>query len=97
MLNRRRLSVAIGVAVAGLSIPRQRVEAAAPAGRGRILCVMTSTGEIPGTSRRTGLWWSEFSEPYAAYRASGFEVTAASIRGGAVPVDPRSGGDGRAR
>ena len=64
---------------------------------GKILIVMTSTGKVPGSDRPTGLWWSEFSEPYAIFKKEGFDVDVASIAGGPVPVDPRSGGDDRAR
>lgn len=76
-----------------------RARAAQPVAeqRQKLLVVMTSTGKIPGTDRPTGLWWSEFSEPYAIFRNAGFEVDVASIAGGPVPVDPRSGGDDRAK
>jgi len=54
----------------------------------RILMVVTSQGMIDGEPR-TGVWFSEFSEPYAALRATGAEVSVASPRGGPAPVDPR--------
>ncbi|MBX9945831.1 MAG: type 1 glutamine amidotransferase domain-containing protein [Reyranella sp.] len=65
--------------------------------RERLLVVLTSTGRIPGSDRPTGLWWSEFAEPFDIFRKAGFDVDVASTRGGAVPVDPRSGGEARAR
>ncbi len=54
----------------------------------RILMVVTSHGDIDGKPT-TGIWFTEFSEPYAAFIASGTEVTVASPRGGPAPVDPR--------
>jgi len=38
----------------------------------------------------TGVWLSEFTEPYAIFRNAGYEITVASVRGGKAPVDPRS-------
>lgn len=53
-----------------------------------ILMVVTSHGDIDGTPM-TGVWFSEFSEPYAALVTAGVQVTVASPRGGPAPVDPR--------
>lgn len=53
-----------------------------------ILMIVTSHGEIGGKPT-TGVWFSEFSEPYAALLAFGARVTVASPRGGPAPVDPR--------
>lgn len=64
---------------------------------GRILIVMTSTGKVPGSDRPTGLWWSEYSEPLRLFKTAGFSVDVASINGGPVPIDPRSGGESRAQ
>ncbi len=55
----------------------------------RILMVVTSHGRIDA-EHPTGIWLSEFSEPYALFREAGYEITVASTRGGKAPVDPRS-------
>jgi putative intracellular protease/amidase len=54
----------------------------------RILMVVTSHGDIGGEPT-TGVWFSEFSEPFAVFRDSGWDVAVASPRGGPAPVDPR--------
>ena len=54
-----------------------------------VLIVVTSHGLIEGIPR-TGIWFSEFSEPYAALAAAGYDLTVASPLGAAAPVDPRS-------
>lgn len=97
----RRTFLGLGTALlAGTGAPpgataAMRAKTAAPARR--ILMVLTSTGQVPGTDRPTGLWWSEFSEPFALFRAAGHQVAVASTAGGPVPVDPRSGGESRAK
>jgi len=53
-----------------------------------ILVVVTSHGDIDGVPT-TGIWFSEFSEPFEAFVESGAKVTVASPRGGPAPVDPR--------
>ncbi|HLT57233.1 MAG: type 1 glutamine amidotransferase domain-containing protein [Limnochordales bacterium] len=55
----------------------------------RVLMVVTSHATIT-PEKPTGIWLSEFSEPYTLFRQQGYEVTVASIRGGKAPVDPRS-------
>jgi putative intracellular protease/amidase len=54
----------------------------------KILLVVTSAGEIGGRPT-TGIWFSEFAEPFAVFVAAGAEITVASPRGGPAPVDPR--------
>ena len=54
----------------------------------KILMVVTSHGDIDGVPT-TGVWFTEFSEPYQAFLDAGAEVTVASPRGGPAPVDPR--------
>lgn len=56
---------------------------------GKVLVVVTSHGDIDGRPT-TGIWFTEFSEPYAALLAAGVDVTVASPRGGPSPVDPRA-------
>ncbi|MRS99417.1 type 1 glutamine amidotransferase domain-containing protein [Ralstonia pickettii] len=53
-----------------------------------ILVVVTSHGDIDGVPT-TGIWFTEFSEPFEAFVESGARVTVASPRGGPAPVDPR--------
>lgn len=55
----------------------------------RILMVTTSYGRIDD-AHPTGLWFEEFAVPFERFTAEGYLVTAASIKGGAVPIDPRS-------
>ena len=54
----------------------------------RILMVVTSHGTIEGEPR-TGVWFSEFSEPLQVFLDAGAEVTVASPNGGPAPIDPR--------
>ena len=54
----------------------------------RVLFVVTSHGEIEGKPT-TGIWFTEFSEPYEEVLKAGFEVTVASPAGGPAPLDPR--------
>lgn len=51
--------------------------------------VVTSHAQIT-PEHPTGIWLSEFTEPYILFRNAGYEVSVASLRGGAAPVDPRS-------
>ncbi|WP_173918504.1 type 1 glutamine amidotransferase domain-containing protein [Halobacillus sp. Marseille-Q1614] len=54
----------------------------------KILMVVTNAEKL--NDRETGLWLSEFVEPSTEWRDSGFEITAASIKGGKIPIDPNS-------
>lgn len=54
-----------------------------------ILMVTTSFGRID-EAHPTGLWFEEFAIPFERFTAEGHVVTVASIKGGKVPVDPRS-------
>jgi putative intracellular protease/amidase len=53
-----------------------------------VLMVVTSHGQIDNVPT-TGIWFTEFSEPYALLAGAGVAVTVASPLGGAAPVDPR--------
>ncbi len=55
-----------------------------------ILIVATSHAVIGDTGKPTGLWLEELTTPYAIFRDAGASVAIASIKGGAVPVDPSS-------
>ena len=51
---------------------------------GRVLVVVTSHGDIDGRPT-TGIWFTEFSEPYAALLAAGVDGTVASPRAAPAP------------
>lgn len=54
--------------------------------RGKILAVVTSTGQIGSSGKRTGFELTELSRAYYVFQANGFEVDVASPLGGAPPV-----------
>ena len=55
----------------------------------RALFVATSSNSLaPG--HPTGLWLEEFAVPYLAATEAGIDVTVASPKGGAVPLDPKT-------
>jgi putative intracellular protease/amidase len=54
----------------------------------RILMLVTSHGDIHGVPT-TGIWFTEFSEPFQAFLDAGAGIVVASPRGGPAPVDPR--------
>jgi len=58
--------------------------------RPRILMVVTGHGTFPKSGKQTGLWLSEFAEPWQIFVNAGCEVTVAVPGGGEVPIDPRS-------
>lgn len=55
----------------------------------RILMVVTSSNEMGG-NRPTGLWLSEYVEPYLEFIKKGLDVTVASPLGGKAPIAPES-------
>ncbi|MBB3113759.1 putative intracellular protease/amidase [Paenibacillus phyllosphaerae] len=54
-----------------------------------ILIVVTSAHRM-NANKETGLWLSEFAEPYIEFTKAGYAVTIASPLGGKTPVDPSS-------
>ncbi|MCU0498832.1 MAG: type 1 glutamine amidotransferase domain-containing protein [Anaerolineae bacterium] len=54
-----------------------------------ILMIVTSHDQINAT-RKTGLWFEEFAEPYRVFQEQGYQVTVASPKGGVAPIDPNS-------
>ena len=54
-----------------------------------ILIVVTSYARIDA-QHPTGLWFEEFAVPYESFAEAGYLATVASIKGGKVPIDPRS-------
>lgn len=55
-----------------------------------ILFIVTSHALLGNSNEATGLWLEEFTTPYYAFIDAGYEVEIVSIKGGEVPVDPRS-------
>lgn len=56
----------------------------------RILMIATSADRMTPGTEPTGVWLEELTTPYYAFRDAGADVTLASIKGGAIPVDERS-------
>jgi putative intracellular protease/amidase len=56
----------------------------------RVLIVLSSTGQVPGTDRKTGTWLEELAAPYYTFKEAGAAVTLASVAGGRAPIDPTS-------
>lgn len=55
-----------------------------------ILMIVTSAATMAPSSQATGIWLSEFAEPYIAFAKAGAAITVASPAGGKAPVDARS-------
>lgn len=55
----------------------------------KLLIIVTNAGTLDD-DHKTGLWLSEFAEPYMEFTQAGYEVTVASIAGGEIPIDPNS-------
>ncbi|WP_231572049.1 type 1 glutamine amidotransferase domain-containing protein [Pontibacillus halophilus] len=51
--------------------------------------IVTNAGWLD-EDHRTGLWLSEFAEPYMQFTQENYEVTVASVAGGEIPIDPNS-------
>jgi putative intracellular protease/amidase/sugar lactone lactonase YvrE len=57
----------------------------------KVLIVTTSHDRFEGANTHpTGVWMEEFALPYLELLKNGIEMTIASPKGGAMPVDPRS-------
>lgn len=55
----------------------------------RILIVVTSASQL-NSEKSTGLWLSEFAEPYIEFSKQGYSITVASPQGGQTPIDRSS-------
>ena len=55
-----------------------------------ILVVLTSHDQLGDTGEATGFWLEELAAPYYVFVDAGAEVTLASPKGGAAPLDPKS-------
>lgn len=58
-----------------------------------ILFILTSHSMM-GDGKLTGVWMEELTTPYYLLKDAGYEVEIASIKGGEIPIDPRSIADG---
>jgi putative intracellular protease/amidase len=56
----------------------------------KILFVLTSHDTLGDTGKKTGFWVEEFANPYYTLLDKGANITIASPKGGAAPVDPSS-------
>jgi putative intracellular protease/amidase len=57
----------------------------------KILVVTTSNAKFEGPHPHpTGVWLSEFTEPYIEFLRIGAEMVVASPKGGQMPIDPRT-------
>ena len=56
----------------------------------RVLTVLTSHDLMGVSGKKTGNWFDEVATPYYKFKEAGFDVTMASPKGGAAPVDPFS-------
>ena len=56
----------------------------------RILFVVTSANRMGTAPDPTGSWLEEIAAPYYAFRDARCQVTIASPKGGAAPIDPKS-------
>lgn len=55
-----------------------------------ILFIVTSHAMMGNTGEKTGLWLEELTTPYYALQEAGYSVEFATVKGGIVPIDPRS-------
>lgn len=55
----------------------------------KILMVVTNVDKFDD-KHKTGVWFEEFAVPYNKFIDAGYIVTAASLKGGAAPIDPAS-------
>ncbi|SIS72902.1 Putative intracellular protease/amidase [Zobellia uliginosa] len=56
----------------------------------KILFVLTSHDKLGDTGKKTGFWVEEFANPYYTLLDKGADITLASPKGGAAPIDPSS-------
>lgn len=55
-----------------------------------ILFVVTSHDQLGDTGHKTGFWVEEFAAPYYKFKDAGYNVSIATPKGGAAPIDPSS-------
>jgi len=52
--------------------------------------VLTSHDKLGDTGEKTGVWLEELAAPYYVFKDQGADITLASPKGGATPLDPKS-------
>jgi putative intracellular protease/amidase len=57
---------------------------------GKALIITTSHDQLGETGKKTGVFGSEMTVPYYEFADGGMKVDVASIKGGAIPIDPLS-------
>lgn len=55
-----------------------------------VLFVLTSHDTLGDTGKKTGFWVEEFANPYYTLKDKGVNITVATPKGGAAPIDPSS-------
>ena len=58
--------------------------------RARVLMVLTSHDVIGVSGKKTGNWFDEVATPWYKFKEAGFDLTLATPKGGAAPIDPFS-------
>ncbi|MRT92954.1 type 1 glutamine amidotransferase domain-containing protein [Ancylomarina sp. 16SWW S1-10-2] len=56
----------------------------------KVLIVLTSHSQMGETGHKTGFWVEEFANPYYTLLDQGVDITIATPKGGAAPIDPTS-------
>ena len=56
----------------------------------KVLFVLTSHDKLGDTGKKTGFWVEEFASPYYSLLDKGVDITIATPKGGAAPIDPSS-------
>jgi putative intracellular protease/amidase len=56
----------------------------------RVLMVLTSHDVMGVSGKKTGNWFDEVATPYYKFNEAGFDLTIATPKGGAAPIDPFS-------
>lgn len=62
-------------------------------GGNKVLLVATSHDKLGDTDQKTGAWLEEIAAPYYVFKGAGMDVTLASVKGGAIPLDDASMAD----
>eukprot|EP01025_Chloroclados_australasicus_P023969 TRINITY_DN24130_c1_g1_i1.p1 TRINITY_DN24130_c1_g1~~TRINITY_DN24130_c1_g1_i1.p1 ORF type:complete len:285 (-),score=43.72 TRINITY_DN24130_c1_g1_i1:212-982(-) len=58
-----------------------------------VLIVATSNSKLGDTGKSTGCWAEEIMAPLMLFKAKGYDVTVASMKGGKIPIDEGSMSD----
>lgn len=55
-----------------------------------VLIVTTSHNQLGNTGEKTGVWLEELAGPYYQFLDEGASITIVSVKGGEIPLDPKS-------